>query len=99
MCLRKWKNITVEEFVSAFKDVDLFTKVADVCHMSDAGAAAKVYNDSMSQAADKLAPLKVKSVDALFKQPWFSDNLKSLKIKRRRAEIEVFQMTCRFGTI
>ncbi|KAK3752972.1 hypothetical protein QZH41_005129 [Actinostola sp. cb2023] len=78
---RKLKKINLE----AFKD-DI--AASDLCRLQSSTLEdlVKCYDDTLSSILDKHAPLQRKVVVVRPMVPWFSDDLKKLKSRRRKLE-------------
>ena len=78
---RKIKNINTEAFSNDVLNADLSVRSTDT--ITD---ATNRYTTVLKQILDKHAPMKTSKITIRPKQPWFNDNIRSVKIAKRKAE-------------
>ena len=79
---RKLKNIDITKFSSDIASSMLCASV----HWDNIDAVSDCFNMTLTDILDKHAPLKTRIMINRPKIPWFNDDIKQLKRKRRRLE-------------
>ena len=84
---RKLKNIDLQAFQADIAASDLCTTSS----WSSLDDLVRCYNATLSQILDNHAPLRKKVVIDRPRLPWFNDELKNLKAKRRKLEKQMLK--------
>ena len=82
LTFRKLKNIDIAEFSADIASSMLCTSV----HWDNIDALSDCFNMTLTDILDKHAPLKTRIMINRPRIPWFNDDIKQLKPKRRRLE-------------
>ena len=82
MTFRKLKNIDIAEFSADIASSMLCASV----HWDNIDALSDCFNMTLTDILDKHAPLKTRIMINCPRVPWFNDDIKQLKRKRRRLE-------------
>ena len=82
LTFRKLKNIDIAEFSADIASSMLCASV----HWDNIDALSDCLNTTLNDILDKHAPLKTRIIKNRPKIPWFNDDIKQLKRKRRRLE-------------
>ena len=82
LTFRKLKNIDIAEFSADIASSMLCASV----HWDNIDALSDCFNMTLTDILDKHPPLKSRIMINRLKIPWFNDNIKQLKRKRRRLE-------------
>ena len=78
---RKTKDIELDKFIEDIGNSELVTSPP-----SDVSQLVELYDRTLSSVLDKHAPLTVKTITVRNNSPWFNDEIKEAKRKRRKAE-------------
>ena len=80
--LCKLKNIDIAAFLADIASSMLCASV----HCDNIDALSDCFNKTLTDILDKIAPIKTRTVINHPKVPWFNDDIKQLKRRRRRLE-------------
>ena len=80
---RKITSVDLETFQNDLKASDL---VANTCTSDSLDELVTSYENTMSSILDKQAPLITKYVSLRPKTPWYNEEIRQVKRKRRKAE-------------
>lgn len=78
VCFRKWKNIDLDAFKKDILESDLYTLTDNQLHEN--------YHRILYGILESHAPLQHKTLVVRPRGPWYNDDLKQLKRKRRKLE-------------
>lgn len=80
---RKWKSVDVE-------DLDADLAKSDLCENppADLDELVSCYQNTLRAAMDTNAPLKIKTIVARPRVPWYNDDIRQAKWARRQAELK-----------
>jgi hypothetical protein len=82
MKVRKWKTVNMEEVKSILSNSELCTRE----NWDNLDELAEVYNQTLTEIADEMAPLKNKRITVRETMPWYTPRLKEIKSIRRMLE-------------
>ena len=82
VCSRKLRSIDKDQFVQDIKDSSLMNHQ----DFRDVSALSGCYDNTLRSLLDQYAPIKKHTITVRPAAPWYSDNIKQEKAKRRKLE-------------
>ena len=83
----KWSNLDLEHFKSK-----LSPNLADITATSDVNTMVDVYNQTLKSCLDDLLPVRSKTITEHFNCPYYNDEIRATKQRRRKLEMMTMGM-------